>query len=106
MLASKDLDQNCIPWIKIVFLGRKQLISHQEMRTALDVILFVTQRAEALDVMSGLHVTCDTYGGIFTEFWPENLKESDCLGDVAVDGRIKVGRNYKGLDTIEWIYLA
>jgi hypothetical protein len=27
------------------------------------------------------------------------------LGDVAVDGRIKVGRNDKRLDAIDWIYL-
>lgn len=41
MLVSKT-------WVKIVFRGREQLISHQEMRTALDVMLFVSQRAEAV----------------------------------------------------------
>lgn len=41
------------------------------MRTALDFILFVTQSAEVLDVMSGLHVACGTRGDLLRGFGRE-----------------------------------
>jgi hypothetical protein len=41
-----------------------------------------------------------------TRFWRGDLKESDCLGNLAVDGRIKVDINDIGWDTIDWIYLS
>jgi hypothetical protein len=43
---------------------------------------------------------------LLTWFWPGNLKESAYVGDVVVDGRIKVGINDKGWVAMDWIYLA
>ena len=56
--------------------------------------------------MSGLHVACGTCGGSVPWFWSGNLKESDCLGDVVIDGRIKVDISDKGWAAVDWIYLA
>jgi hypothetical protein len=73
------------------------------MRTALDGILFVTQMAAAV-----VYFVCSEWiaRGTVTWFWSGNLKESDCLGDVIVDARIKVDINDKGWDAIDLIYLV
>jgi hypothetical protein len=40
------------------------------------------------------------------KFWSENLKKRDHLGDLSVDGDIKMNLRNKGCESVSWIKLA